>query len=108
VWCGNTANAYSVVQIVTRPERNELIVETFAFIDGGPDNKCSQHVSATGPISHQSAVTYEDVRLSKPPYLAHGLLVSLQNALLELKNEIVGLPVSTMSHSFCGGVPMEN
>jgi hypothetical protein len=47
VWCGNTANAYSVVQVVARPEGNELIVGTCAFIDGGPDNECSQHVSAT-------------------------------------------------------------
>ena len=64
VWCGNTANAYSVVQVVARPEGNELIVETCTFIDGGPDNKCSQHVSATRlyAINLQSLTRTSDCR----------------------------------------------
>lgn len=107
MWSGNTTNAYSVVQVVAHPEGNGLIVETCAFMYRGLDNKGSQSFSATGPTCHQFAVTYDDFGLSEAPYLAHILLISLQNVILGLKNETLGLPASTVSHYYCGGMPTE-
>lgn len=64
MWCGHAANAYSIVQVVTGPEGNELIVETRAFINGGSDNKLSQHISAT--LKEASSV-WEEVVISSSP-----------------------------------------